>query len=57
MYASLLVAIYAVEEALSDVYDLLRTRSGNPEWEKEWAEVVQNVLRSDSGWELSSSYY
>lgn len=53
MYTSLLEAISDVEDALSDVHDLLRTRSGNPEWVKEWVEVVQTVLRTDSGWELS----
>ena len=54
MYESLLDAVSDIEYVISDVHDLLRTRSGNPEWQREWAEVVQDVLRKDSGWELSS---
>jgi hypothetical protein len=53
VYTSLLAAVSEVEHALSDVHDLLRTRSGNQEWQREWTEIVQDVLRKDSGWELS----
>ncbi|KAF8591722.1 Clavaminate synthase-like protein [Ramaria rubella] len=51
MYASLLTAVSDVESALSDVHDLLRTRSGKPEWQREWTDVVQDVLKKDSGWD------
>lgn len=51
MYASLCTAVSDVEDALSDVYDLLRTRSDHSDWEKEWIDIVQDVLQKDSGWE------
>ncbi|KAF8509976.1 hypothetical protein JB92DRAFT_2728861 [Gautieria morchelliformis] len=54
VYASLLAAVSEVEHALSDVHDLLRTRSGNQEWQREWTEIVQDVLRKDSGWDWTT---
>ncbi|KAF8519376.1 Clavaminate synthase-like protein [Hysterangium stoloniferum] len=51
IYKSLLSATADVKYALSDVHELLRTRSDNPNWEREWSDIVQDVLKKDSGWD------
>lgn len=49
MYKAMCNHAEDVEVALSDVKELLSTKGG--EWQFEWVECVQNVLRGDSGWE------
>ncbi|GAA97942.1 uncharacterized protein L969DRAFT_96318 [Mixia osmundae IAM 14324] len=39
-----------VQLALADVKDLLETRSGDPNWQLQWHEVVQRLVEQDSGW-------
>ncbi|KIJ34930.1 hypothetical protein M422DRAFT_181471 [Sphaerobolus stellatus SS14] len=51
MYTSLLSAVSDVEEALSDVKELLQTQTENTNWEKEWNDIVQDILKKDSGWD------
>jgi len=50
MFSSLLSAVSDVESALSDVQELLQQGSGT-QWENEWNDIVQDVLKKDSGWE------
>lgn len=38
------------QEALSDVKQLLQRRLGEEEAEKEWVQVVQDVMRKNAGW-------
>lgn len=50
MYSSLKDHVIDVENALSDVRSLL-AQQAHEGWETEFADIVQDVLRQDSGWE------
>jgi hypothetical protein len=49
MYNVQVEATKRVENALDDVRDLLRDRVGQG-WEKQWRDVVEDVLEKDAGW-------
>ncbi|GJJ10392.1 hypothetical protein Clacol_004618 [Clathrus columnatus] len=51
MITSLRIATQDVMNVLSDVEELLRNTSSSDKWQKQWMDVVQDVLKKDSGWE------
>lgn len=50
MYHAMKDEVKDVELALSDVKDLLQQAKPD-DWEKEWYEIVQDIVRKDAGWE------
>lgn len=51
MYNAMKDHVADVEAALYDVRDLLRQQNQDGSWQVEFGQIVQDVLRQDSGWE------
>jgi hypothetical protein len=55
MYASMCEEVTHVEQALSDVKEMIqeqyRQSDDELDWQTEWTEAVQKVLRTNSGWD------
>lgn len=49
MYRSMCEEVENVEEALSDVKEMMESQHPK-EWQQEWTDTVQQVLETNSGW-------
>lgn len=49
LYAAMCAKVDEVEIALEDVREMLM-KSASESWEREWIDIVQDVVEKDAGW-------